>query len=274
MKKIINLFMSFFIILSLKQAYAVAFVTPVKITHPSPETYTYIQKIVSWDEDAGALNPCYGWSSCWVGPDVVYDVGPGNLGSCIGGGGENCIEISKMRTAKEVSDAYRATLGIPKTATFNSGMIGVCTGLVYIQNPNGGYGQGSLWPKSICGKIPPIDQSCDMSLPPIVDYGTLGSNSLDGKKATITGQVTCSQSGMVRLYGRSRTGEKNVFLNSNRSLYATLSINDSSAFDGVDVNVPGNRAPVNFSFTTTIQTSGKIDSGTYEGTAIVLLTYP
>lgn len=229
-----------------------------------------VQRIQSWDESPSAINPCYGWSSCYIGPDVSYSQGTGGeLGnSCKAG---NCIEISKLRTAKEVMLAYKEKLGIPfTTQEFSLAGPGVCVGLMYINRPSDGTTQGTLWPNSFCGKLPPPNTQCRFSLPTEIDYGTLNAYELNGQSRQIQGTVGCTRYISVTMIATSTTGERNVYLNSQRNFYSELSINGKDAYNGVKIDVNGR---TNFQFGSSLFANGDVAAGAYSGTAVVLLTY-
>lgn len=268
------LYVFIFLVFTSLQAHAGAYVYPVSIKYTSPNALV-VQKIIAWTEN-NAPNPCYGASQCWLGLDVLYTyLGTPDLGGTCRAG--NCLEISRYATKKDVLKAFIKKFGVPyQSSPFPIDNVNAtCVGLFYIKGaPHDGFGSGVKWPESTCGKLPPYRQTCDISLPSAIDYGNLTAQTLEGKEMTITGDIKCAQNGTVKLYGMSRSGAGKVFLNKNKTLYSELNINNSRAVDGVSVNVVGNRTPVSFSLTSILKITGEIEANAYEGSGIVLLTYP
>lgn len=251
------------------KAFAGAVVIPVS-TEKCGSAVCIVQKIQSWDETPSAMNPCYGWSSCYIGPDVSYSPGTGGeLGNSCGAG--NCIEISKMRTAREVMLAFKDKLGIPFTSQrFNLAGPGQCVGLMYIIHPNRGTTRGTLWPHSLCGKIPPVGTSCKLSLPPEIDYGTLNVDELNGQSRKIQGTVTCTRPVSVSVMAVSTAGERNVYFNDQRNFYSELSIDGQNAYDGVKLDVSGQTS---FQLGSSLFATGDVAAGAYSGNAVVILSF-
>ncbi|PIJ48168.1 hypothetical protein BL250_15120 [Erwinia sp. OLTSP20] len=254
--------------------YAGAYVMPVT-TYVRAGTNFVIQEIIAWDEEPDTPNPCYGISACTIGPDVLYATHPPGLrGSC---NSRNCLVIGGMKTRQQVAEAYKRRFGIPYRVTAFSinAEEATCVGLFYTTHtPVGGVEDAIQWPGSTCGKLPPVNQSCSVSLPASVDFASLPASKIDGKTRTITGHVSCRRAGEVLLYGRSRTGERNVMLSDDRQLYASLNINNQDAWRGVNIHATGQNISEPFSFTVMLHTNGEVSAGQYQGIAIALLAYP
>ena len=60
----------------------------------------------------------------------------------------------------------------------------------------------------------------------------------------------------------------------NKAVYSELNINNGCAIDGVNIDLVGKRMSILFSLNSTLNITVEIDADTYEGAAIVLLTYP
>ncbi|MER2471107.1 MrpH family fimbial adhesin [Photorhabdus laumondii] len=255
------------------EANARAFVTPIRMEKDWDGIPRVIQEINSWDENDTDPNPCHGSSVCYVGPDVRYIQGlPGMYGSCIDE--RHCIEISGLATKKEVADAYKKNFPLPYRADFR--LIhdnASCIGLFFIKHqPVMGYSDAQQWPGSNCGKLPPANQSCNIFLPPVIDHGNLGQENLNGNKKTITGNVQCTLPANLTLYTKSSTGEKFIYLNPEKTLYSDVDINGSNAWNGVPITVSGNNL-YSFSFSSRLQSLGKVGAGAYSGDVIVIMAF-
>ncbi|MEX5716373.1 hypothetical protein IC615_23825 [Serratia ureilytica] len=119
--------------------------------------------------------------------------------------------------------AWKNTFGIPWTSQpyLVNGRDASCVGMFYIRTPaiSGG---ASLWPNSVCGILPPQNQSCDVNLPTVIDFDTLSQDEISGMERTIYGTIGCTQSGTIKIYSQSTLGEGNIYLRSNKKFYSTL----------------------------------------------------
>ncbi|NHB95408.1 hypothetical protein [Photorhabdus stackebrandtii] len=251
-----------------------AFVTPIDMNQTGRDTHVILQ-IVDWTENDTDRNPCYESVPCFVGPDVKYrdaPVYPGMYGSCILS--RHCLEISKIKTRKEVAKEYKKAFPLPYRAKFLlRSSEADCIGLFYIQHrPNPSDSDAIQWPGSVCGKVPSVKQSCSLYLPSVIDHGDLGQENLNGNKKTITGNVQCTLSADLTLYAKSSTGEKFIYLDPEKTLYSDVDINGSNAWNGVPITVSGNN-PYLFSFSSTLQSLGKVDAGAYSGDVIVIIGF-
>lgn len=231
-----------------------------------------VQSLVAWDESPSDLNPCYGWRSCFIGPDVKYSTRfPGLYGSCIES--KNCLRIENFRTAKEVEIAWKQSFGIPWTSqpyTVNPGQAS-CVGLFYIQTPSLA-GGAALWPHSVCGKLPPQNQSCEVNLPRVIDFGTLSQNEISGVERTINGTLGCTQSGTVKIYSQSTFGEGKVYFNNSKNFYSTLFLDGNSAWAGVDYHLTGGTQR-NINLKAILTANEDVRPGPFSGQAIVYIAY-
>lgn len=281
MKKFLMLILGISLFSIYRLANAGAFVMPVSMTEMPDGSGRVVQRIISWTENSNALNPCYGSQFCWVGPDVQYDGHqPGLYGSCGRGGyanvSGNCIQISKMRTMKEVAEAYNKYFPLPHNFSFGiTNTDARCVGLFYINHPPalGPYGDGKLWPGSSCGKLPPVNQHCSINLPSEINHGSLSNSNLNGNKKLIYGTINCTKSGDLKLYSHSSTGEEKVYLNSSKTLYSKTLINNKAGWDGVNISVEGKNIPTSFTFTSELNSLGNIPPGNYSGVSVVLLSF-
>ncbi|CAE12708.1 unnamed protein product [Photorhabdus laumondii subsp. laumondii TTO1] len=255
------------------EANAGAFVMPIGMSEDNDRTPRTTQEIIAWDENDTDPNPCHGSGVCYVGPDVKYRYRlPGMHGSCIEG--KHCIEISRLKTKKEVAEAYKKTFPLPYRSDFRLiSTDATCIGLFFIRHqPTLGFSDAELWPGSTCGRLPPTNQSCNIFLPPVIDHGDLGVENLNGNKKTITGNVQCTLPANLTLYTKSSTGEKFIYLNPKKTLYSDVDINGSNAWNGVPITVSGNNL-YSFSFSSRLQSLGKVDAGAYSGDVIVIMTF-
>lgn len=256
--------------LSMKNALAGAYVLPISY---SADLWV-VQEIVAWDENDTDLNPCYGWSSCYLGPDVLYPThSPGLGGSCES---NNCIRIESYRTRKQVLNAWISQKGLPhrslpyKVQQPNA----TCVGLFYIRIPSYSARDGAIFPGSVCGKLPPVNQQCNVVVPSAIDFGVVNDIDVAGKQKTITGYVYCSQAGTIALYSQSTLSQKNTYLSQAQNFYATLNINGQDGWSGVSIATPGNNAMTNFTLQATLQAPASVSAGSYTGNAIVFISYP
>ncbi|MCP9268690.1 pilus assembly protein [Xenorhabdus sp. XENO-1] len=273
-KKSLMKFVALLFFLSASYAYAGAYVMAVN-TEPLGNQAVTTMEIIAWTEEEGIPNPCYGSSRCYVGPDVFYKNGykPGMYGSCIGAGA--CLDdANRYSTTAEVMRAYKRKLGIPFRTTFTiiSGDAD-CVGLYYSKQISSGYGSAQQFPNSTCGKLPPKNQNCSISVPSEIAYGALKASDVNNATRSITGQVKCALKGDFRLEGFSTDREAKIYLDSNRQMYSTLQINGWEAMDGVLFKAKGRDQPENFTLTSILRTITPPKAGKYEGIAVVLLSY-
>lgn len=255
-----------------RPANAIAYVMPISMTSgawPRVE-----MDILSWSEESGVTNPCYGSTECWVGPDVLYSNGAPSLsGSCLDYG--NCIRINQYRTAEEVAAAFRSAKGIPYRASFViDSPNATCIGLFYVNHrPTPGVRNAIQWPGSVCGKIPPTNQTCNITLPAFIDHGALSNTSLNGKTGSVSGNITCTQATNINVFARSTTGERYVYLNSTSNFYSNPLINNQNGWNGTNMNISGNNMANSFTFTSELHASGTVTPGYYTGNAVVIIAF-
>ncbi|NEG63614.1 hypothetical protein GQQ23_14870 [Pantoea agglomerans] len=240
------------------------------------------QQIIAWTEEDNAPNPCKGESVCYVGPDVKYSAHPPGLyGTCMMS--HNCIEAQSYNTAKEVAEAYNKAHPIPFTASFGiENEDASCVGLYYLtQQPTMAEHNGLIWPGSVCGIIPPENQTCDLAIPTTIDFGSLNSWQVAGQKKTITGTITCSVPATLLVTATSKNSQKpgvvSFSLDGGRTFVDSLTgkaeINDKDAFTGVEVPITGKNIADSFNFSVTLQKNGHIDAGDYSATEIIIANY-
>ncbi|MCC8466434.1 MrpH family fimbial adhesin [Photorhabdus bodei] len=251
-----------------------AFVTPIDMYQSDSDTRVVLQ-VVDWTENDTDLNPCYESVFCYVGPDVKYrdkPVYPGMYGSCVLD--NHCLRISQFKTRKEVAREYKKAFPLPYRAEFLlRSPEADCIGLFYIRHqPNPHSSDAQQWPGSVCGKVPSVKQSCSLYLPSVIDHGNLGQENLNGNKKTITGNVQCALPANLTLYTKSSTGEKFIYLNPEKTLYSDVDINGSNAWTGVPITVSGNNL-YSFSFSSRLQSLGKVGAGAYSGDVIVIMAF-
>ncbi|CDH05113.1 putative fimbrial adhesin [Xenorhabdus bovienii str. oregonense] len=273
-KKSLMKFVALLFFLSTSYAYGGAYVMAVD-TQPFGNQAVTTMEIIAWTEEEGTPNPCYGSETCYVGPDVLYTNGnkPGMYGSCMDAGA--CLDdANRYRTAAEVMRAYKRKLGIPFRATFTiMSRDADCVGLFYAYKTEKGYGSAEKFPNSTCGKLPPPNQNCSISVPSEIAYGALKASDVNNATRSITGQVKCALKGDFRLEGFSIGREAKIYLDSNRQMYSTLQINGREAMDGVSFKAKGRDQPENFTLTSILRTITPPKAGKYEGIAVVLLSY-
>lgn len=264
-------------LLFIRSANAGAYVMPVSVTPGAGMggKILVVQDIIYWSEDSNQPNPCYGVAECWVGPDVLYTDGTPSLsGSCIFA--NNCIEISGYQYAYEVADAFKSLKGIPYKSSYTiENEDATCVGIFYVKHlPSSGIRDSSLWPGSTCGKLPPVNQYCNISLPSYVDHGFVRSTNLNGQIMSVSGGISCTESGSLNIYARSVTGENYVYLNTNKSLYSRPLINNQDGWNGVNISVSGGNVNNPFTFTSELHTTGGvITPGYYTGSSIVIISF-
>lgn len=257
-----------FISVSSQQVHAGAYVLPVSYVNQR-----VVQSIVAWDEDSSSLNPCYGWGSCYIGPDALYPThAPGLYGSCVESG--NCIRIERYRTAKEVETAWKKTFGVPwvsKEYPVTSNNVS-CVGLFYIKDPRAGVLGGVVWPNSVCGKLPPQNQTCSVNIPSVIDFGTISSNDISGKVHEINGFIECSSSGTIKIYVQSSLGEENIYFNNEKYFYVNLFLDGNSAWKGVDYSLSSGLARA-IKLKAKVTAVQAVDAGNYSAQAVVYIAY-
>lgn len=274
MKNIINkYFLSFFIFLcsmiSSCNATAGAIVTNF---HRNDGTVT--ATVAAWTEPEGIPNPCYGWSSCYVGLDVDYaGYGIGGLyGSCQAHG---CLNIEGLKTTADVARGYKKIHPLPFTYTFhvtNSDDSTTCAGMVFIDKPSR-YDdeQAELFPGSVCTPIPPDNYQCSLTIPPYIDHGVLGAESLNGNSVSVIGEIKCNYDGQMTISTISDSGDNIVHLKGD-SVISTITVNEKNAKDGLILKTMKNRA-VDVRVKSTLTSDGTVTSGSYKGNILIYVNY-
>ena len=230
--------------------------------------------VATWTEPKGIPNPCYGWSSCSVGPEVDYATyGIGTLvGSCEAGG---CIRAEDLRTTADVARRYMETKHLPFTYTFVIGHpndSAACAGIAYIREPMyRPYVHGDLFPGSICRAIPPDNFRCTLDIPPYIDHGTLSAREVNGNSASVNGKVSCNYDGQLTLSTLSDSGDNVVHLKDN-AVISTVTVNNKNATNGLVLKIRENN-PINFKVTSTLSSDGTVTSGSYKGNLLVYVNY-
>lgn len=230
--------------------------------------------VAAWSEPGKVPNPCYGWISCYVGPDVTYTKwGTGSLaGSCYAGG---CIEASSLLTTADIARKYRQEHPLPFTYTFqidHTEDSAACAGMVYVSAPkNEPWLHGQILPGTICAVIPPNNYQCSLNIPPYINHGTLSSDEINGNSASVTGEVRCNYGGLLIISTLSDSGDNIVHLKEN-TLISTVTVNGKNATGGLVLEAKKDQ-PVNVNISSTLSLYGHIDSGSYSGSLIVYVNY-
>lgn len=253
----------------ISEVHAGAYVLPVSYVGTR-----VVQKVVAWDEPDNIQNPCYGWSSCYLGPDVQYPtIGPGLYGTCVESG--NCIRIEGYKTTKQVAEAWRNAKGVPWTSNEYgvTNTQGTCVGMFYINTPVPNDSNASaLFPNSVCGKLPPVNISCNIIMPSIIDFGIITNENNQRITKSISGNLSCTGgSTALKVYAQSTTGEKDLYLNSDKTLVTTMLLNNSDAFSGI--NMTGSASATSLTLQTTLSVNGRVEAGDYSGNILVYLVY-
>lgn len=256
----------------LRTANAGAFVEPISYIATGGGYGVVTQKIQQWDEDDNTLNPCRTYTKCFLGPDVLYPRNAPSLsGSC---DRQHCIEIQGIRTLKEVSEEWKRLKGLPYTATFGVDSLDAsCVGLFYTDDPKPFKLDAKQLPGSVCGVLPPVNQSCHVELPAQIQFGTLQANAVNNVSKQVNGQVWCTLRGSIKLFGQSTLQRERIYFDSKETFYATLQINNQNAFSGVRFSLPGNSQRQNFTLKATLNSSTPPNAGNYNANAIVFLAY-
>jgi hypothetical protein len=235
---------------------------------------TVTQTLYDWYEGINTPNPCYGANECWIGPDIIYPTHqPSLAGSCNNEG--NCIEISKIPTALEVRDEFQRKFGIPSTFSYRTtDLSGECVGLFYIRHkPAHGLYDSFLWPNSICGKLPPPSQECDLKVPAEIDFGKLNSSEINGRMEVVQAQVSCRLPGSIEVSYRSQSGDKEIYFDDNKYFNSVLSFNNQPAGNSLLVDVPGDFQSIDFNITALLNSVGVVSPGDYSGHAVLFIGY-
>lgn len=235
-------------------------------------------QVTAWPEnDDNEANPCYGWSSCYVGIDVEYESGGPGLGNSCGSNNAGCIsDAQKYATRGELRQAFQKKLGIPYTSSFRiSSLSSVnCMGLFYIPEKTSVITNTSaIYPGSICGSFPEPSQECSITGPAELDHGTL-SNDADLTSSYSTGdiEVSCLLEADIKIFTYSTDGiADKIYLDSEQNIYATLTVNGQPSDTGVPVHVLGNKTPKKLVLQS--QLHGTPTAGEHSGNAVVLLSY-
>lgn len=262
-------------------SYSTANIQVVDIVPGSPQVRIIFQ-IISWFESDDAPNPCYGEDICYIGPDAQYMNGttyekPSLHGTCQNG---NCIEISKLKTAKEVMEKYERDIGIPMSGYFdttNHNGIG-CVTLFYTnrQPAVGNTSNVEIWPGAICGNIPPLTLVCSVDPIADLDHGEVSISELQNGNIVLSPIVVatsrCNQDATFTMYATSKDGSHYIPLNAEETLLSEILINGVSGINGAPYSVKANQ-DTQVTFQSKLFTRGEIIPGDYEGVAVITAAY-
>ncbi|MBD2810429.1 pilus assembly protein [Xenorhabdus sp. Vera] len=260
-------------LLSATQVYGGAYVMPISIEEERGQTYATME-IIAWTEEEGIPNPCYGWSQCYVGPDVQYqDNNPGMQGACKDT--DSCLKNAHLyQTTADVMRAYKKKFALPfKTRFPIMPLNSKCVGLFYANRTFPGFGDARQYPGSTCGKLPPPKQVCEISVPSEIAYGELTAPEVNNATRSVTGQVRCKLTGEIEVLGMSKDRQEKIYLDSEQQLYSTLQINDKEGLKGARIFTRKGYVAQNFTLTSKLHALSQPKAGKYEGTAIILLSY-
>ncbi|MGQ8708711.1 MrpH family fimbial adhesin [Serratia sp. TSA_198.1] len=235
-----------------------------------------VLEITAWDEPEGIPNPCYGYQQCYVGPDVMYKSwNPGLDGSCRVA--KACLEgAQKYRTTADVRRAYLAIKKLPYRAEFPIDYEATCVGLMYAGwLTSGRNGDGKPFPNSFCGKLPPPNQVCSVTMnSAIIEHGTLLNSELNGSRKDISGSVSCAIPEKVKITAFSADSGSNDVRLGSQGLYAKLFVNGKPAAGGDEVSINESNGTSSFMFSSVLNDSGSnIRAGKYVGNAIVVVNF-
>lgn len=261
------------IFLMARTAYAGAYVQLI-----NKNGWAVTGQVTAWPEnDDNESNPCYGWSSCYVGIDVQYESGGPGLGNSCGSDNAGCIaDAQKYATRGELRKAFQSKLGIPYTSSFliSGNSPAVCMGLFYISEKNGLINNAvSVYPGTICGPFPVTPQECSITGPSELDHGTL-SNDADLTLSYSSGniEVSCLLEADIKIFTYSTDGiADKIYLDSEKNIYATLTVDGQASDTGVSTHVQENNVPKTLVLKS--QLHGTPAAGEYSGNAVVLLSY-
>ncbi|WP_053116012.1 hypothetical protein [Winslowiella iniecta] len=255
-----------------QQVMAGAYVFPLSFNN-----LQVVHRLVGWEENEIDLNPCFKWPSCYVGLDVMYrSHAPSMYSSCALN--NNCIRIERLRTRKEVMEAWRQAKGIPYTGVFNvESRQATCVGMFYIdqpQHPTPETRTAVKFPGSVCGELPPENQSCHIVLPLEINFGVLNSLQINDTAQEVTGYLYCSLAGTVSVFAESLLGERQIYFDgARRNFYSTLTINNQDAWDGVTFTLPGNNKRQSFTLKAALGAKEMPEAGKYSASGIVYVSY-
>ncbi|WP_272573967.1 MrpH family fimbial adhesin [Providencia sp. PROV259] len=239
--------------------------------------YKYV--IARWDpESPSVMNPCYGRPQCYLTISHKHTAN-GTPGAAT----VNIAEISKYRTMREVQNIPGVMTKALAPATQWAVHTGVrlqnnqeCVGLFY-QETTGVTNNGGLIPGSLCGIAPPPIGACKINNSiPDINFGAISEADLAGQAKEVPITVTCNlaMDVLVVATGVNVTNGR-VNLKPDGSLYANLFLgaNNTPGEAGYKFYVPaGGTNTVNLK--AVLGTNGRVQPGTFEGAAALILTVP
>lgn len=254
-----------------------SYITESKVSNSGKAAdYTFI--IQRWDpEPPGVLNPCYGWSKCYITINHRHQPdGSGGLRTTvILSHAEKYRTMEELRVAVQNSGKLPLPYG-PKVAK-HSGVpvdtIQECVGLFYQKSSGGIADDGRLLPGSMCGIAPPPAGACQIIEGSVdMDYGDINEENLNNAYRKKTINVTCNKDMLVMAIASGMDGSS-VRLRPDNSLYADLYLNDRPGENGATVFVQKFRtAPIEVS--TILRTRGRVAPGPFSGVGTIILTMP
>lgn len=276
-KKNVAMFMAIILLLGFfftaSSAYAGAYVQLV-----SKSGWSVTGQVTAWPEnDDNESNPCYGWSSCYVGIDVQYESGGPGLANSCGSDNIGCIaDAQKYATRGDLRKAFQSKLGIPFSRSFliSGNSPAVCMGLFYVPEKNSNISNTvSIYPGTICGLFPDASQECSITGISELDHGTLNNDAdLTASYASGNISVSCLLQADIKIFTYSTDGiADKIYLDSKQNIYATLTVDGQPSDSGVTTHVEAGNVPKTLVLQS--QLHGTPSAGEYSGNAVVLLSY-
>ncbi|WP_156506633.1 hypothetical protein [Pantoea sp. OXWO6B1] len=224
-------------------------------------------KTDAWtDESDNNPNPCFSDSATCV---LTMGVRLSSTSSKYRIDNDNYTCINKTKTIGEIRkyfnmDSYYAVKVGPEEITPTS-----CVGLFY-----GDYftQEWKLLPGSMCGIIPPPVGRCKFSGDLTLNYGTLSSSALNGKKISGRVDVICDTNiNLSVMLFNPNDGSQTVPLRKDGSLVAKMTLNGKDASQSGEIFSIDKNRPATLEVTSEAIVSGAPDPGEFSGSAVIVL---
>ncbi|MEQ4674760.1 adhesin [Providencia vermicola] len=240
--------------------------------------YKYV--IARWDpEKPGVNNPCYRQSPCYLTVSHKH-----TASGMPGAPTEVLAEISNYQYMDQVQNIPGVLSKALAPATKWASHTGVilqnnqeCVGLFWQDTQTSVANRGGLIPGSLCGIAPPPIGACKINNSiPDINFGAISEADLAGQAKEVPITVTCNlaMDVLVVATGVNVTNGR-VNLKPDGSLYANLFLgaNNTPGEAGYKFYVPaGGTNTVNLK--AVLGTNGRVQPGTFEGAAALILTVP
>lgn len=260
------------------QANIFSYISKVEKVSGTSDGLVYIGEIERWTPMPGVANPCYNVSRCEV--YISHRHNADGTGGIASSRDPKLDDAYKYKTMDELREAFLKIAPLPYTfRVVHSGRVvtSECVGIFY--GPSRG-SSNHLLPGSICGAAPTAELVCDFEVDSIdFNYNQLAYNDVINNNTSVTKQtksvkIECNYSSKVII---SATTNDNgvIWLNKENTLQSFLKINNKPANELIELSITNKETASRytnlFTLSSELKSVGKLKSGTFSGSAVIII---